>query len=159
MNDREYMEMALEEAEKAYEEDEVPVGALVVREDVILSRAHNLRESLHDPTAHAEVLAIREAAGVLKSWRLEGATLYVTKEPCPMCAGAILNARIRRVVYGCGDDKGGAVESLYRILSDGRLNHQAEVVSGLLSEESAELLRRFFRGKRRGSGTVVAKSL
>ncbi len=144
----EYMQLALEEARKAFEIDEVPVGALVVREGIILSRAHNLMEALQDPTAHAEVLAIREAADKLENWRLEGATLYVTKEPCPMCAGAIVNARLSRVVYGCRDDRGGAVDSLYHILSDKRLNHQAEVVPDVLSEESAGLLRSFFRGKR-----------
>ena len=144
----EYMQLALEEARKAFEMDEVPVGALVVKEGIILSRAHNLMEALRDPTAHAEVLAIREASARLGNWRLEGATLYVTKEPCPMCAGAIVNARISRVVYGCMDEKGGAADSLYRILSDKRLNHQAEVVSGLLSKESAEFLKEFFRNKR-----------
>lgn len=154
----EYMQLALEEARKAFEADEVPVGALVVQEGIILSRAHNLMEALRDPTAHAEVLAIREAADKLENWRLEGVTLYVTKEPCPMCAGAIVNARLSRVVYGCMDDRGGAVDSLYHILSDKRLNYQAEVVSGLLSEESAELLRSFFKGKRKGSGIMIAKS-
>lgn len=144
----EYMQLALEEARKAFEMDEVPVGALVVKEGIILSRTHNLMEALQDPTAHAEVLAIREAAEKLGNWRLEGATLYVTKEPCPMCAGAIVNARLSRVVYGCRDDRGGAVDSLYHILSDTRLNHQAEVVPDVLSEESAGLLRSFFRGKR-----------
>ncbi len=144
----EYMQLALDEARKAFEIDEVPVGALVVKEGVILSRAHNLMEALQDPTAHAEVLAIREAADKLENWRLEGATLYVTKEPCPMCAGAIVNARLSKVVYGCRDEKGGAVDSLYHILSDTRLNHQAEVVPDVLSEESAGLLKDFFKNKR-----------
>ncbi len=142
------MRMALEEARKASGMDEVPVGALVVKDDTVLARAHNLREALQDPTAHAEILAIREAAARLGSWRLEGATIYVTKEPCIMCAGAILNARVERAVYGCRDEKGGAVESLYRVLSDERLNHRVEVVTGVLAEESAELLREFFRRKR-----------
>ncbi len=144
----EYMQLALDEARKAFEIDEVPVGALVVREGIILSRAHNLMEALQDPTAHAEVLAIREAADKLENWRLEGATLYVTKEPCPMCAGAIVNARLSKVVYGCRDEKGGAVDSLYHILSDTRLNHQAEVVPDVLSDESAGLLKDFFKNKR-----------
>ncbi len=148
MKDMEYMQLALDEARKAFEIDEVPVGALVVKEGVILSRAHNLMEALQDPTAHAEVLAIREAADKLENWRLEGATLYVTKEPCPMCAGAIVNARLSKVVYGCRDEKGGAVDSLYHILSDTRLNHQAEVVPDVLSEESAGLLKDFFKNKR-----------
>jgi len=155
----EYMQLALEEARRAFEADEVPVGALVVKEGIILSRTHNLMEALRDPTAHAEVLAIREAAGKLGNWRLEGATLYVTKEPCPMCAGAIVNARVSRVVYGCRDEKGGAADSLYNIPSDTRLNHQAEVVSGLLSEESAGLLKDFFRSKRKGPGIMVSKSV
>ncbi|GMT47213.1 MAG: tRNA-specific adenosine deaminase [bacterium] len=154
-----YMQSALEEARRAFEADEVPVGALVVKEGVILSRTHNLMEALRDPTAHAEVLAIREAAGKLGNWRLEGATLYVTKEPCPMCAGAIVNARVSRVVYGCRDGKGGAADSLYHILTDKRLNHQAEVVSGLLSEESAGLLKEFFRNRRTGPGIMVSKSV
>ncbi len=148
MKDMEYMQLALDEARKAFEIDEVPVGALVVREGIILSRAHNLMEALQDPTAHAEVLAIREAADKLENWRLEGATLYVTKEPCPMCAGAIVNARLSKVVYGCRDEKGGAVDSLYHILSDTRLNHQAEVVPDVLSDESAGLLKDFFKNKR-----------
>ncbi|VAX34496.1 tRNA-specific adenosine-34 deaminase [hydrothermal vent metagenome] len=158
MKDMEYMQLALEEARKAFEMDEVPVGALVVKGGIILSRAHNLMEALRDPTAHAEVLAIREASARLGNWRLEGATLYVTKEPCPMCAGAIVNARVSRVVYGCRDEKGGAADSLYRILSDKRLNHQAEAVSGLLSKESARLLKEFFRNKRNGPGIMITKS-
>jgi len=157
MKDEEYMQSALDEARKAFDSDEVPVGALVVMDGEILSRAHNLVESLQDPTAHAEVLAIREATARTGNRRLEGATLYVTKEPCPMCAGAIVNARVSRVVYGCRDEKGGAAGSLYRIPSDARLNHRAEVVPEVLSAESAGLLRSFFRGKRNGSGSAVAE--
>ncbi len=157
MKDEEYMQSALDEARKAFDSDEVPVGALVVMDGEILSRAHNLVESLQDPTAHAEVLAIREAAARTGNRRLEGATLYVTKEPCPMCAGAIVNARVSRVVYGCRDGKGGAAGSLYLIPSDARLNHRAEVVPEVLSAESAGLLRSFFRGKRNGSGSAVAE--
>lgn len=151
-NDRYYMTFALREAEKAFEADEVPVGAVIVKDGEVLSSAHNLRESIHDPTAHAEMLAIKGAAERLGTWRLKGCTLYVTKEPCPMCAGAMVNARLERLVYGCRDEKGGAAESLYRLLSDERLNHQVEVVSGVLADESAGLLRRFFRKKRDGPG-------
>jgi tRNA(adenine34) deaminase len=143
-----YMQRALCEAKKAYRVNEVPVGAVIVKNDVVISARHNLREATHDPTAHAELLVIRDAAEVLKKWRLQGATLYVTKEPCPMCAGAICNARIAKVVYGCKDEKGGAVESLYRLLSDERLNHQVEIVEGIMAEESAELLKTFFQRKR-----------
>ena len=143
------MRVALEEAKKAFDEDEVPVGAVIVKDGEIIARAHNRRESTLDPTAHAEILAIREASKRLKNWRLTDTTLYVTKEPCPMCAAAIVHARIKRVVYGCKDEKGGGVDSLYSILTDPRLNHQAEVVSGVMSEECAELLVNFFRQKRK----------
>src|SRR5690606_2738256 len=112
--------------------DEVPVGALVVRDGEVLGGAHNQRETLADPTAHAEMIAITQAASALGSWRLSGCTLYVTLEPCAMCAGAIVLARLDRVVYGATDPKAGAVESLYRLLEDSRLNHQAEVVRGVL---------------------------
>ncbi len=149
MNALSYMRVALEEAKKAFDEDEVPVGAVIVKDGEIIARAHNRRESTLDPTAHAEILAIREASKRLKNWRLTDTTLYVTKEPCPMCAAAIVHARIKRVVYGCKDEKGGGVDSLYSILTDPRLNHQAEVVSGVMSEECAELLVNFFRQKRK----------
>ncbi len=148
MDDLHFMRIALEEAQKAARKGEVPVGAVIVRDEEVLSRAHNLRETSHDPTAHAEVLAIREAARKLRNWRLLDSVLYVTKEPCPMCAAAIVHARIKRVVYGCRDPKGGAVESLYNILSDRRLNHQVEFSSGVLEEESAEILKGFFRERR-----------
>lgn len=148
MDDRDFMRFALAEALKAYKKDEVPVGAIIVKNGDIISRAHNLRETTPDPTAHAEVLAIREASKRLKNWRLLETTLYVTKEPCPMCASAIVHARIRKVVYGCKDPKGGAVESLYHLLSDTRLNHQVEFLSGVLEEECAEILTEFFRQRR-----------
>ncbi|NOX21156.1 MAG: tRNA adenosine(34) deaminase TadA [Nitrospirae bacterium] len=149
MKDDEYfMQLALEEAKKAYQLDEVPVGALVVKEGEVISRAYNQRESLNDPTAHAELIAIREASKRLGNWRLTDTTLYVTKEPCPMCAGAIVGARIKRLVYGCKDKKGGAVESLYTIASDPRLNHQVEITSGVLEPQCRELLQSFFRAKR-----------
>lgn len=142
------MNIALQEAVCAFQEGEVPVGAVMVRDGVVLSKAHNLREATKDPSAHAEILALRTATSVSDSWRLSGGTLYVTKEPCIMCSGAIIHARISRVVYGCNDTKAGGAVSLYRILSDSRLNHQVEVVSGVLEEECAALLQRFFRDRR-----------
>lgn len=140
-----FMKFAIEEASRAFYEGEVPVGAVLVSKDLILAKAHNARETSKDPTAHAEVIAIRNASGKGDSWRLSEATLYVTKEPCIMCAGAMVNARVKRLVYGCRDEKGGAVESLYQLLSDKRLNHQVEVVSGVLEDECAEILKRFFQ--------------
>ena len=148
MTDKEYMGLALEEARTAFRKGEVPVGAIVVREGVILSRAHNLRETSRDSSAHAEILALRAAAWASDSWRLLNSTLYVTKEPCIMCAGALVNSRISRLVYGCKDDKAGGVDSLYHIPTDNRLNHQIEVVSGVLEAESVELLKSFFRERR-----------
>jgi tRNA(adenine34) deaminase len=145
-----HMEMALEEAQLAAEADEVPVGAVIVscRQGVI-GRAHNQRELLKDPTAHAEMIAITQAAQALQSWRLEDCILYVTLEPCPMCAGATVQARLPLVVYGCTDPKAGACHTLYQIASDPRLNHRAQVVSGVLAERCAALLSDFFQAKRR----------
>lgn len=143
-----FMRMALNEAALAFSEGEVPVGAVLVKGDVLAARCHNSRESSHDPTGHAEILAIRSGAGGERRWRLTDATLYVTKEPCIMCAGAMVNARLGRLVYGCRDEKGGAVDSLYNLLSDKRLNHQVEVTAGVLEEECAELLKSFFRARR-----------
>jgi tRNA(adenine34) deaminase len=143
------MQLALREAEAARAEDEVPIGALIVRDDRVIASAHNQREQLHDPTAHAEMIAITQAAEALQSWRLEGCTLYVTLEPCPMCAGAIVLARIPRVVYGAADPKAGAVNTLYRLLDDPRLNHRAEVIAGILAEPCGRILSEFFAGKRR----------
>jgi tRNA(adenine34) deaminase len=145
-----HMEMALEEARAAAEEDEVPVGAVIVslRQGVI-ARAHNQREQLHDPTAHAEMIAITQAASALQSWRLEDCVLYVTLEPCPMCAGAIVQARLPYVVYGCADPKAGACDTLYQITSDARLNHRAQVIRGVMAEGCASVLSRFFDAKRK----------
>jgi len=143
--DKYFMKKALEQAEKALSQDEVPVGAVLIRGDKIVSEACNQKESLNDPTAHAEILAIKEASQKLGSWRLNGATLYVTKEPCPMCAGAIVQARIEKLVYGAPDNKAGYAGSLYNLLQDARLNHQVEVVSGVCLEESRELLKNFFQ--------------
>ncbi|MEK7788481.1 MAG: tRNA adenosine(34) deaminase TadA [Planctomycetota bacterium] len=150
MTDRDvfFMRLALEEASLAFSEGEVPVGAVLVIEDVVISRTHNTRESSKDPTAHAELIAIRSGAERGSSWRLTEATLYVTKEPCIMCAGSMVNARLGRLVYGCKDEKGGAVDSLYKLLSDRRLNHQVEVVSGILKDECAEMLIKFFKERR-----------
>ncbi|MCX7424694.1 MAG: tRNA adenosine(34) deaminase TadA [Planctomycetia bacterium] len=150
MSDHEhYMIIALEEARTAMGEGEVPVGAIVVREDRVIGRAHNQRQQLHDPTAHAEMVAITQAAESLGSWRLDGSTLYVTLEPCPMCAGAILLARIPTVVYGAADPKAGAVHSLFRLLDDPRLNHQCLVVSDVLAEPCGRILSEFFQEQRR----------
>jgi tRNA(adenine34) deaminase len=148
MTDADFMKIAMDEAVRAFQEGEVPVGAVIVRNGAILGRAHNLRESTKDPSAHAEILALRAATNVSDSWRLIDATLYVTKEPCIMCSGAIINSRISRLVYGCKDVKAGGVDSLYRILSDSRLNHQVTVLSGVLEEECAALLQSFFRERR-----------
>ncbi|AZR74346.1 tRNA-specific adenosine deaminase [Anoxybacter fermentans] len=147
--DYRFMQEAIEEAKKAYAIEEVPIGAVVVKDGEVIGRGYNLRERDHDPTAHAEIIAIRDAACWLGGWRLTGCTLYVTIEPCPMCAGAILNARIDRVVYGAKDPKAGCAGSLMNILTDGRFNHQAEVISGLLAEECAELMRSFFKRLRK----------
>ncbi len=143
-----YMQHALAEARQAAEEDEVPVGAVIVHDGRIIAAAHNQRETLHDPTAHAEMIAITQAAEALGGWRLEGCTLYVTLEPCPMCAGAIVQARVPTVVYGALDPKAGAVASLYELLSDVRLNHRCELVAGVLGDECGALLTEFFRGRR-----------
>jgi len=143
------MQMALAEAEAALAEDEVPVGAIIVQHDRVIAAAHNQREQLRDPTAHAEMIAITQAAQSMESWRLDDCTLYVTLEPCPMCAGAILQARVPRVVYGATDPKGGAVHTLYQLLSDPRLNHRPEITSGVLLAPCGEILTRFFQAQRR----------
>lgn len=145
------MRQALAEAQQAFDEGEVPVGAVVVFEDRVIAAAHNQREALNDPTAHAEMVAITQAAEALGSWRLIGCTLYVTLEPCPMCAGAIVQARIPTVVYGTTDPKGGACHTLYQITSDPRLNHQAAVMGGVLRDECREILQTFF-GQQRALG-------
>lgn len=142
--------MALDEARVAMDEDEVPIGCVIVStERGVIGRAHNLRETLKDPTAHAEMLAITQAAEALQSWRLEKCILYVTLEPCPMCAGAIVLARLPMVVYGATDPKAGACDTLYRITNDPRLNHRSQVVSGVLAEECGSVLTEFFAMKRR----------
>jgi tRNA(adenine34) deaminase len=145
-----HMEMALEEAGLAADEDEVPVGAVIVHaERGVIARAHNQREQLHDPTAHAEMIALTQAAGALGTWRLDDCLLYVTLEPCPMCAGAVVLARLPYLVYGCTDAKAGACETLYRIPTDPRLNHRACVIGGVLADRCAAVLSDFFAAKRR----------
>jgi tRNA(adenine34) deaminase len=147
-DDQRFMDIALEEAKQAFEEDEVPVGAAVVFEGRVVGRGRNAKESSGDPTAHAEVLAIRQAAKALGRWRLSGCTLYVTLEPCPMCVGAMISARLDRLVFGCTDDKAGAAVTLYDLARDTRMNHQLEVASGVMADEAARLLKDFFRKKR-----------
>lgn len=143
------MRIALQEAEKAQGEGEVPVGAVIVHGGKLVAAAHNQREQLRDPTAHAEMIAITQAAQALQSWRLEGCSMYVTLEPCPMCAGAVIQARIPLVVYGATDLKAGAVDSLYKLLGDPRLNHRCEVVGGILAVEGGSILSRFFQAQRK----------
>ncbi|HLJ11042.1 MAG TPA: tRNA adenosine(34) deaminase TadA [Planctomycetaceae bacterium] len=143
-----WMRLALDEARQAFDEGEVPVGAVIVHGERVIATAHNQRELLRDPTAHAEMLAITQAAEALSSWRLLDATLYVTLEPCPMCAGAIVQARLPTVVYGAADPKAGACHTLYQITSDARLNHQAAVIGGVLAEECRAILQEFFAQQR-----------
>jgi tRNA(adenine34) deaminase len=149
IGDEHWMRHALALAQQAASEDEVPVGAIIVHRGRVIASAYNQREQLADPTAHAEMIAITQAAAHLNSWRLEECELYVTLEPCPMCAGAILQARIPRVVYGAIDPKAGAVESLYRMLTDSRLNHRCEVVGGVMAGPCSRILTEFFEHKRR----------
>lgn len=153
--DNQFMLEALKEAQKAYDLDEAPVGAVIVYNGQIYARGHNLREKLQDPTAHAEVVVIRKAAQERNCWRLHGMTLYVTLEPCPMCAGAIVNARLDRVVFGATDPKAGAVGSLLNVVADERLNHRLEFRGGVLASQSQALLKSFFQGKRHARGAHV----
>jgi len=146
--DEYFMRLAIREAEAAFAEDEVPVGAVLVANDKVVAIAHNTKESTSDPTAHAELLVIREGSAKGGEWRMTDATLYVTKEPCVMCAGGMINARLGRLVYGCRDERFGAVNSRYQLLHDPGLNHQIRVVSGVLEHECAEILKEFFRLRR-----------
>ncbi|MFN8174426.1 MAG: tRNA adenosine(34) deaminase TadA [Solirubrobacteraceae bacterium] len=146
--DEYYMRLALREAERALEHDDVPVGAVVVREGEVVGAGHNERELRQDPTAHAELIALREAARATGSWRLLDSVLYVTLEPCAMCAGAVVLGRVPRVVYGTSDPKAGAAGSVLDVLAEPRLNHRPEVAGGLLADEAAALLTEFF-GRRR----------
>jgi len=142
------MRLAIQLAREAILVGEVPVGAVVARGNRVIAQAHNLRETLNDPTAHAERLALTWAGRALETWRLDGYTLFVTLEPCAMCAGAIVQSRIDRVVYGAADPKAGACQSLYRLVTDLRMNHRAQVTSGILAQESSELLTQFFQARR-----------
>lgn len=142
------MRLALDQAGRAFEENEVPIGAVIVHRNRVIAEAHNLRETLNDPTAHAEMIAITQAAEVLGSWRLLDCTLYVTLEPCPMCAGAIVQSRIPTAIYGTPDPKAGACDSLFNIASDIRLNHQATVLGGVLQDECRSILQEFFTKQR-----------
>ena len=146
--DQLYMKMAIEQAQIAEENGDVPIGAIIVYENQIIGKTYNQREQLQDPTAHAEIIALTQAAAFIESWRLHGCTMYVTLEPCTMCAGAMVLARIDRLVYGCDDPKTGAVKSLYNIATDERLNHIINVTSGVLAEECSALLQHFFRRRR-----------
>jgi len=144
-----FMGKALQEAAQAFEEQEVPVGAVIIRGDRTIASAHNQREQLKDPTAHAEIIAITQAATAIGDWRLEECVMYVTLEPCPMCAGAILQARIPIVVYGASDPKAGAANSLFQLLTDTRLNHQCQIVPDILAEPCGMILTEFFRKQRK----------
>ena len=146
--DQHWMRRALEQANVAAMRDEVPVGALIVHNGSVIAEAHNQRETLKDPTAHAEMLSITQAAASLGDWRLEGTTLYVTLEPCVMCAGAILQSRIPRVVFGASDPKGGAVSTLFQLLNDSRLNHRCEVTAGVMASQCGSILTDFFVAQR-----------
>jgi tRNA(adenine34) deaminase len=150
MDEREIMRLAIAEAERAGALGEVPIGAVVVRDAEVIGRGHNRREIDGDPLAHAEILALRQAAAATEGWRLVGCTLYVTLEPCAMCAGALVNARVDRLVYGAADPKGGYCGTLGDLVRDPRLNHRLEVVAGVLADECGALLSGFFAGLRRG---------
>lgn len=151
--DQQCMQLAVEQAQIAEENGDVPIGAVIVHNDQIIAKAYNQREQLQDPTAHAEIIALTQAAAALENWHLNDCTIYVTLEPCCMCAGALVLARIDRLVYGCDDPKTGAVKSLYNIVSDSRLNHQLEVVSGVLMEECSAQLQQFFNRRRKENKT------
>ena len=146
--DKRYMKMAIDQACVAEENGDVPIGCVIVYQDQVIGRACNQREQLHDPTAHAEIIALTQAAAYIGNWRLHGCTIYVTLEPCPMCAGALVLARLDRLVYGADDPKTGAVKSLYTIVQDDRLNHRLEVTSGVLEDECRNQLQDFFRQRR-----------
>jgi tRNA(adenine34) deaminase len=146
--DEQFMRLAIGQATIAEENGDVPIGAVIVYENRIIAKAYNQREQLNDPTAHAEIIALTQAAAALETWRLTGCSIYVTLEPCPMCAGALVLARIDRLVFGCNDPKTGACGSLYNIVQDSRLNHRLEVTSGILPDECAKQLQDFFEKKR-----------
>ncbi|MDD5063878.1 MAG: tRNA adenosine(34) deaminase TadA [Phycisphaerae bacterium] len=143
-----YMQAAIKQAEIAEENGDVPIGAVIVHKNQIIAKAYNQREQLQDPTAHAEIIALTQAAAALENWHLNDCTMYVTLEPCPMCAGALVLSRMDKLVYGCDDPKTGAVKSLYNIVTDERLNHRLEVTSGVMADECSKILQKFFARKR-----------
>lgn len=145
-----YMQLAVAEAKKAFKRDEVPVGAVIVHENTVIARAHNQREMLLDPTAHAEIIAITQASACLQNWRLNDTTVYVTVEPCAMCAGALVQARVKNLVYGAKDEKYGACESILNLTDVPSFNHRLNVISGILAEECGNILKRFFWERCRG---------
>ena len=146
--DENFMKLAIDQAKIAQDNGDVPIGAVIVHKDQIIAKAYNQREQLQDPTAHAEIIALTQAAAALENWHLNGCTMYVTLEPCPMCAGALVLSRMDRLVYGCDDPKTGACKSLYNIVQDDRLNHRLEVTSGVLQEQCRHLLQQFFTRRR-----------
>jgi len=148
LTDHDIMELAIGEALKASQEGEVPVGAVLVSAGEVVAKNHNRSLSQNDPTAHAEILVLRQGAAQIGNYRLNGCELYVTIEPCPMCAGAIVHSRLSRLIFGARDEKGGAIESLYRLLNDPRLNHRVEVTEGILAERCQEILQAFFQARR-----------
>ena len=155
LDDVAFMKEALKEAQEAFQAGEVPIGAVLVdAAGTVVARAHNMRETWHDGTAHAEIIALREAARKLGRWRLSGLTLYVTIEPCPMCAGALVMSRVDRVVYGATDAKAGACESLFNIVCHPALNHQLEMRAGVLEDECRAIMKRFFRQRRKKSSAL-----
>ncbi|MHC4159276.1 MAG: tRNA adenosine(34) deaminase TadA [Planctomycetota bacterium] len=154
LTDQKYMQLAIEQAGIAEQNGDVPIGAVIVCKDQIIGKAYNQREQLADPTAHAEIIALTQAAAALENWHLNDCTMYVTLEPCPMCAGALVLSRMDRLVYGCDDPKSGACGSLYNIVQDGRLNHRLEVKSGVLEEDCREQLQSFFQRRRDGKAEL-----
>jgi len=146
--DEKFMRAAVEEARKAEDKGDVPIGCVIIKDGQIIAKGYNQREQLNDPTAHAEMIALTAASAAVENWRLHGCTIYVTIEPCCMCAGALVLSRIDRLVYGCDDPKAGAVKSLYNIVQDNRLNHTVDVTCGVLTEDCSELLQSFFQKKR-----------
>lgn len=147
-----WMKEAILEAKKAEAKQEVPIGAVIVKDGQIVGRGHNVRETTHDPLAHAELIAIREASQTLQAWRLTGCDLYVTLEPCPMCAGAIVQARLSRVIYGTADPKAGCAGTLMNLLQEERFNHQTEIIAGIMQEQASSLLKEFFQNLRNKKG-------